>query len=65
MYEMSKQILQKVSFDKKLFGKELAKAIKWLKPNEKTMLRMWCLSTFGHAYKDVIIETFKKVTKIQ
>ena len=65
MYELSKQILQKVSFDKKLFRKELVKAIKWLKPNEKTMLQMWCLSTFGHTYKDVIIETFKKVTNIQ
>jgi hypothetical protein len=63
MFELSKNILQKVSFDRTLFRKELIKALKWLKPDEKMMLMVWCLSTFGNQYKDVMAEVFKNVTK--
>jgi hypothetical protein len=63
MFELSKNILQKVSFDKALFRKELMKAVKWLKPEEKTLLMIWCVTTFGHQYKDVINEVFKNVVK--
>ena len=58
MFEMSKMILQRVSFDKKLFKKELLKAVKWLKPSERTLLYAWCLTQFG-MYKDVILEVFR------
>jgi hypothetical protein len=58
MYELSKSILEKVSFDKALFRKELIKAVKWIKPNEKTLLKVWCLATFGHRYKEEITEVF-------
>lgn len=58
MFEMSKLILQRVSFDKKLFRKELSKALKWLKPKEKTVLYAWCLTNFG-MYRDVIMEVFR------
>ncbi len=58
MYEMSKQILQGVSFDKKLFRKELVKARKWLKPKERTLLYGWCLTQFG-MYRDVILEVYR------
>jgi hypothetical protein len=63
MFELSKNILQKVSFDKALFRKELSKAVKWLKPDEKTLLKVWCMGTFGHLYKNEIMEVFKNVTK--
>lgn len=63
MFELSKKILQKVSFDKTLFSKELSKAIRWLSPSEKILLRIWCLVTFGNIYKDIIREVFKNVTK--
>ena len=63
MFELSKRILEKVSFDKTLFRKELVKAVKWLKPEEKTLLMMWCLATFGHRYRDVITEVYKNITK--
>ena len=59
MFELSKSILEKVSFDKTLFRKELKKAIKWVKPNEKTLLKVWCLATFGHQYAEEIMEVFK------
>jgi len=63
MFELSKNILEKVSFDKTLFRKELTKAVTWLKPDEKTLLMVWCIGTFGHKYKDVISEVFKNITK--
>ena len=59
MYELSKKVLTRVSFDRKLFKKELLKSRKWLKPNESIMLKTWCLATFGHIYKDVIQEVFE------
>ncbi len=62
MYELSKNILEKVSFDKTLFRKELIKAVKWLKPDEKVLLMIWCAATFGDKYKDVIKEVYKNVT---
>lgn len=58
MFEMSKEILQKVSFDRTLFKKELMKSISWIKKDELTALKIWCLATFGHVYKDVIFEAF-------
>ena len=63
MFELSKKILQAVSFDKTLFQKELTKAVKWCKPNEKLLLKVWCLSTFGAIYRDVVIDVYKNVTK--
>jgi hypothetical protein len=63
MFELSKNILEKVSFDKSLFRKELTKSVKWLAPNEKILLKVWCLTTFGNQYKDVIVEVYKNVTK--
>jgi len=63
MLELSKKILQNVSFDKMLFKKELTKALKWCKPNEKLLLKVWCLTTFGSIYKDVIVDVYKNVTK--
>ena len=63
MFELSKQILQKVSFDKILFRKELMKAVKWLKPDERMLLYAWCLTTFGTAYKDVILDVYKSIVK--
>jgi len=61
MYEFSKKILTKVSFDKALFKKELVKSKKWLKPRESLLLKAWCLATFGHMYRDVIIDSFERI----
>ena len=62
MYEMSKKVLTRVSFDRVLFKKELNKSKKWLKPNESLMLKAWCLATFGHLYRDVIVEVFETIS---
>jgi hypothetical protein len=60
MFEYTKQILTKVSFDKVLFRKELRKALQWLKKDERKMLMVWCLTTFGNRYGDIIHEVFKR-----
>ncbi len=60
MLELSQKILQKVSFDKTLFKKELMKSIRWIKPSEKTVLLMWCLTNFGQHYKDEITDAFSR-----
>ncbi len=60
MFELSKNILSKVSFDKTLFTKELMKSINWIKPNEKAQLQAWCLATFGVIYQNEILEEFTK-----
>ena len=41
MLEYYKTVLQKVSFDAKLFSKELKKAVSKLLPNEIEELRRW------------------------
>lgn len=63
MFELSKHVLQKVSFSRVLFRKELIKAIKFIKPDERLLLYTWCLATFGDNYRLVIMEVFKTVTK--
>lgn len=63
MLELSKKILTKVSFDKSLFKKELIKAQNLLVAEEKIMLKIWCLTTFGYVYRDVIMHVFRNVSK--
>ena len=62
MYELSKTILEKVSFDRKLFRKELLKAVNWVKTEEKTLLKIWCLGAFGNKYHEEIPEVFKNIS---
>ena len=58
MLELSKQVLEKVSFDRRLFTKELIKAANWTTGRERLMLKAWALATFGHMYGDVISDVF-------
>jgi hypothetical protein len=46
MLEMYKYILGKVSFDKVIFKKELAKAMKSLQKEEAKNLKKWCSVSF-------------------
>ncbi len=43
MFEYTKSVLERVSFDVSLFCKELEKAIKTLLPYEMELLREWLL----------------------
>jgi hypothetical protein len=58
MLKFCQEILEKVSFDRMLFQKELLKSIKWLNIDEAKILKMWCVATFGHLYMDVIVQAF-------
>jgi len=58
MLEYVKTILKKVSFDRKLFEKELLKAIASLIPKEIIMLRDWCYNKFGAMYKSILDRCF-------
>jgi hypothetical protein len=54
----SKQILEKVSFDKYLFEKELHKAIENLPEVELADLYNWCIAAFGSDYSIIIQQCF-------
>jgi hypothetical protein len=58
MLKFCQTILQKVSFDKDLFKKELRKSAGLLNKHELILLKIWCLTTFSD-YKNVIIEVFE------
>ncbi len=58
MLELSKKVLEKVSFDRFLFRKELKKAIKWVSKEERFALQAWCIVTYGDLYSDVILDCF-------
>lgn len=58
MLNYIKTILDKVSFDKHLFEKELKKALKSLMPNEIKLLKEWCLQKFGKDYSTIINRCF-------
>ena len=58
MLHFCKTILQKVSFDKKLFKKELKKSTHLVNKKEKMVLKIWCLTNFTN-YKDIILDVFE------
>ena len=59
MLKYTETILQKVSFNRDLFRKELNKSKRWLKKNEVMALKTWCIINFGAIYMDIINEVFK------
>jgi hypothetical protein len=63
MLELSQKILTKVSFDPLLFQKEYRKALVLLKPNERMLLRVWALATFGSMYRQVILDVYRAVIR--
>ena len=59
-FEYIKMILSKVSFDRKLFEKELKKGIKRLVQHEVKELKKWCYSQFGELYRGVLNKVFRR-----
>ncbi|WP_229248230.1 hypothetical protein [Dyadobacter sandarakinus] len=62
MLEYIKIILQKVSFDRRLFEKELRKAIRMLMPAEVTRLRQWCYDNYSAVHLHVLNSCFARLT---
>ncbi len=50
MLEYAKVILEKVSFDRRLFEKELRKALVTLIKEEIEALKAWCYEKFGQLH---------------
>lgn len=53
MLEYQKMILDKVSFDRKLFEKEFYKSFKWLNEEESNLLKHWAYKKYGHLFAEV------------
>ncbi len=62
MIEYVKLILEKVSFERSLFEKELKKGIKALSFAEIRELKKWCYEKFGSIYRGILNRTFRKTT---
>jgi hypothetical protein len=62
MLEYVKTILVKVSFDVRLFEKELRKALKMLAQEELEQLRSWCYTRFSGIYHGIINRVFAKAS---
>jgi hypothetical protein len=59
--EYFKMILEKVSFDAKLFEKELKKAISQLIKIEIIALKKWCYEHFGKKYSQILKAVFASI----
>ncbi|CAG5071691.1 hypothetical protein DYBT9623_03682 [Dyadobacter sp. CECT 9623] len=64
MLEYIKIILQKVSFDRRLFEKELRKAIRMLMPFEVKRLKQWCYDNYATMHLPVLNTCFSRVAPI-
>lgn len=58
MLSYVKMILQKVSFDGRLFEKELRKAVKMLIAEELRELKNWCYANYRYKYEDILNRCF-------
>ena len=58
MLEYVKIILMKVSFDRRLFEKELRKALNLLMPTEILEFKDWCYRKFSGKYESVLDKYF-------
>lgn len=58
MLEYAKLILEKVSFDHRLFMKEFRKIKGWMHKEERQELEKWCRSQFSDLFS-----RYEKVTK--
>jgi len=62
MLEHQKTILNKVSYNRKLFRKELEKSIKWLSRDDLLALYTWLTIHYSAKYLDVISDVFNSLT---
>ncbi len=58
MLEYFKTILTKVSFDARLFERELRKAIRQVVEDQLEDLRNWCYNQFEGQHRDILIRCF-------
>jgi hypothetical protein len=59
MIEYVKTILEKVSFSRYLFERELRKGLRLILPTEVQEFKAWCYSTFGKDHEPVLDRYFQ------
>ncbi|KPQ15144.1 MAG: hypothetical protein HLUCCX10_09635 [Algoriphagus marincola HL-49] len=59
MIEYVKTILQKVSFSRYLFEKELRKGLRLILPAELMEFRDWCYRMFGKTHEPILNRYFQ------
>ncbi len=64
MLDYAKIILQKVSFNKVLFEKELRKALKTMLPTDFAAFRVWCYEQFSRLYRRVLNRVFRQAARV-
>ena len=50
MLEFCKTVLKRVSFDRRLFARELKKSFSWLSYEDALTLKAWALATYPNKY---------------
>jgi len=58
MLDYVKMILLKVSFSKKLFEKELRKALQYILPEDLLGFKTWCYEQFARLYRRILKRVF-------
>ncbi|MGB1384035.1 MAG: hypothetical protein ACPHBR_00165 [Flavobacteriales bacterium] len=54
-----------MSFDRRLFARELKKSFSWLSYEDALALKTWALATYSHRYAQLIVATFAAVHSIE
>ncbi len=62
MIEYVKTILQKVSFSKYLFERELRKGLRLILPTEVQEFKNWCYATFEKVHANILNRYFQQPT---
>ena len=64
MLDYAKLILQKVSFNRALFEKELRKALRAVLPADLAAFRVWCYQQFSRLYRRVLNRAFRQAARV-
>ena len=58
MLEFCKTVLSRVSFDRRLFAKELKKSFRWLSREDAEALRQWAMAGYSPKHAQTIAAAF-------
>ena len=58
MLDFCKTVLPRVSFDRRLFAKELKKSFKWLSREDAETLRQWAMVQCRLKYAQLVASSF-------
>ena len=64
MLDYVKMILLKVSFSKKLFEKELRKALQYILPEDLLDFKTWCYEQFARLYRRILKRVFSQASPL-